>query len=346
MNRLRYVFPLYGARCALRDAGLFQDGPDDWPARASRLGGIAQGVECILPSLSDWRFLQPSEATEMDDVWDLDDHLPWPGVVVTSPALPGPGAGVDAAARSRHAAALAEDVVRALHLYKTGWFLNPALTESIEDDGRGQLRRAMGAYRMLYHDEDTHGSRPPPADCLALDAADFEPASPFHGMFTMLRDHRRAPVASAEMALDAFGRTFGVKLTPSHRLTLLFIAMETMFGRRDERREAGTFAQRLGTALALGGMQDGPASATWYEAESRALRNAVAHGRPLAGADADAATDRITDIVRRCLPAYVAFSCQWRRNDGAEGQADPRDTSCTAMFNSWLAHSSGANPAK
>lgn len=326
MSRERFVFPLYGSRCSVREAdGQGSTEAQQWPRRPHRLGALAPGLECMLPSMSDWHFLQPSEATDMSDVWDLDDHLPWICIVVG-------GGGM----RRSAAAAAAEDVVRALRLYRAGWFLDPSLSETIHDNGGGRLTRAMGAYRMLYHDEDTQSSRPQPQDCLKLEVSDFADGSALHGIFAVLRQHRQAPAASAEMALEAFGRSYGCRLDVAQRVLLLSLAMEVLLGSRQAGREQAPLDKRLQAALALAGANDGGAIAHWFDTEARILRNAVAHGRKLNNQTHARAARQLSDLTRSVLMRYLVFSRHWSEGDPGISTLAGQAADCTPAFNCWL----------
>jgi hypothetical protein len=310
MSRERFVFPLYGACLATHETG-------QWPARPIRLGALAAGLDCVTPSFVDWRFLQPSEATDMTDVWEPDDHLPWPCIVASD-------------GYSRESAqTAAEDAARALRLAKAGWFLDPALSEVIHDVGNGRLTRAMGAYRMLYHDEDAAHGRPPREHCLQLSTADFTVDSPLQSAFKLLRQHRGGPAVSAEMALEAFGRSYGCKLAVSQRIVLLSLAMEVALGPHRGISGQAPLAARLRAALTLAGMTEADETADWFAKEIRYLRNDVAHGRSVDEVAHEATVRRLTDLVRAVLLRYLVFSRDWIAGTDAD---------CMFAFNTWLSH--------
>lgn len=310
MSRQRVIFPLYGARHVPEQRSR-------WPHEEFRLGQWASGLECVLPSAADWHFLQPSEATDPEGMWDLQKHLPWPCIVA------GEGYSLTSAL------AAAADAMRSLRLVKPGWFLDPALSEVIHDYGDGRLTRAMGAYRLLFHDEDAERSQPPADHCIQLAVGDFAVSSPLHTVFTLLQEHRADPAVSAEVALEAFGRSYGCQLAAAQRIMLLHLALEIMLGQPKGKDGAAALAQRLAAALALGGDPLANDTATWFFATVRPLRNDVAHGRRVDGEAHAATVRRLTGLARSVLVRYLQFSRQWAAGDSAE---------CTKAFNEWLSH--------
>lgn len=348
---IRSVYPLYGANTVARAVG-FQDWnqPQSWPAKSFTFGVFAEGIECVLPSIGDWRYLQPSEATDPEGVWDPAEHLPWPSIIIT-PKLDG----FDETYEDNTIAnAAAADSVRALRLLRRGWFLDPALGECIHDDGKGRLRRRMGPYRLTYHDEDIQ--RPAPIEeYYQIRSEDFvQPKPPssknshvigvFGGaekpglttrlqrLFAVLQQHRCNSVASAEVALEAFNRCHGINLSAAQRTTMLTIAIETILG-----PWAGTGAivpssLRLEAALSLICSPTDSGIARWFDSDVRPLRNAAAHGRVIAGEEQKETIKRLMDVVRMLVLQYLVFSRRWLNAGVREDKVVPKE-SCTTAFN-------------
>jgi hypothetical protein len=306
----RYVYPLYGATSRVLSSGIkgCAEAPA-WPGCSFSYGSIAPGLECVIPSAKDWRFLQPSEATDPDDWWDPEEHLSCACLVISGPLFEGAVLAQQEDAAS-FADAAASDAVRALRLLKPGWFLDPALSESIRDNGRGSLQRRMGAYRMLFHDEDAASWLPGEEERYRLEAADFAQErtsgdfgatapTRLQGIFALLRRHREQPVAAVEIALDGFNRSYGRQLSAAQRLTLLAIAFEALVDPWPAAAEAAAARERVQSALAAAGSGDHAAVGDWLCTEVRAARNAVAHGR-----DPDITKNdltRLTDLLRALL---------------------------------------------
>lgn len=285
MSQARYAYPLYGITSHVQSSGMkgCSEAPG-WPARNPySFGTIASGVECAVPTVSDWHFLQPSEVNSPQDWWTPSDHLPVPCIFVTEPAA---GAKMD----SSVAASMAADAVRALRLLKPGWFLDPALSEIIFDDGRGRLKRQMGAYRMLCHDEDAGRVLSEIQDRYWLDPGDFaqkksffrrdaiEP-TPLQQLFVRLRQHREKPAASLEIGLDAFNRSYGCQLSITQSLTVLCIGVEALLDPWPRASQAAEARRRIQSELNAAGVTDSSSSSDWLCSDVRAARNAIAHGR-------------------------------------------------------------------
>jgi hypothetical protein len=368
----RSVYPLYGAQSQARNGK--SSSTSGWPANTLILGTIVEGIQCVLPSAADWHYLQPSEATDLTDVWDPDAHLPWPCLVLKfSPSTPA-DLGEDTEDWTAQNDRVASDVVRALRLLRSGWFLDPALSECIHDDGKGHIQRRMGAYRLMYHDEDAMLSRPPVENWYDLDSVEFskfaeaqnKPAKesrlarvkthlknifstegrlaetpaihhPDHlsYIFDLMRKHRSNPVGSVEIALKAFGRAQGPRLNIAQRVTLLTIVLEAIFGTVGQSEILEPVSKRVETALRLVKSPAASTVADWFDKDLRVARNAVAHGRNLKD---ETITSPLLDLARAALLQYVVFSIYWLEGNNPHFKANGGATtaSCTFAFNAWL----------
>jgi hypothetical protein len=349
----RAVYPLYGVVTGEREAQRTRQEHDNrWPAESLSLGSVSDNLTCYLPSSSDWHFLQPSEVTEQKGVWEPWEHLPWPSLVLVEDFFePGDDSSEADRALANGAAA---DAVRAFRLLKDGWFLDPVLSESIFDNGAGRLDRRMAAYRLTYHDEDAESYRPKGDECYRLAAEDFtDPASPdwrgFDGgakggagtrvgaTFELLQRHRRQPVESAEIALHAYSRSFGLLMPLAQQLMLLMLAFEAMLGRPRAGAQGG---ERLGFALALAGAGSGDDGVKWFEDELVPLRNDAAHGRGIAPGG-KGTLQRFRSLMRALLFHYVVFSQRFAAMGGEGGDRSGRPADFTEAFGKCIVEARG-----
>lgn len=285
----RRIYPLYGATgevLASKSQGCSV--APGWPAESSYCyGSIAPGIACVVPSIGDWAYLQPTEINDPEDWWDPDEHLPVACIEITEQFAK--GVELSELDKMLFEDAAAADAIRALRLNKAGWFLDPALSETIFVDGRGSLLRRMGAYRMLCHDEDAKRSMPGISECYWLEPIDFGQKARFwkhrakptqlQTIFSLVRKHRAAQSSSLEIALDAFNRSYGCQLRISQRLMLLSIATEALIDPWPSLAKIEECVKRVQSTLTDAGVDDSISVSNWICTTLREARNAVAHGR-------------------------------------------------------------------
>lgn len=346
MTPQRYVFPLYGSGSRVQDAFHAQGArrhAHGWPGKSHIFGAIAPGIKCMLPSMSEWEFWQPSETNDEEGQWSLYQHLGPPCIVVTG------------VTDTMSAAAMGTDAVRALRLLKAGWFVDPALSEMIID-ARPLLQRRMGAYRLAFHDADVSERQRQPFQAYSCDSQDFQSAAsnlskllqsfssaprraaPLQALYGLLVHHRANPVSSVEVAIEAFNRAYGMRLSPAHRIALFEILLDAIFGTTSPSPRGAHFRARAQAALSVGKHVDSVSDAAWLDEELRDLRNTVAHGRVLPSMDYAPILMRLFQIARTLLTLNLAFSFVWMQREPIAASSTQTIGSCVTGFNQWLTH--------
>jgi hypothetical protein len=150
-----------------------------------------------------------------------------------------------------------------------------------------------------------------------------------------LQRHRERPVSSAEIAVEAFNRSFGAVLSLEQQLTLLALAFEAMLGRWRAVDGRAT-SDRLETAMRLAKHESAPVVTEWFEAVVVPLRNDAAHGRAISGAEEKAAIQQVRSIVRCLVNQYLAFSQRWHSKIGAQPVGARIAIGCTEAFGQCL----------
>jgi len=199
------------------------------------------------------------------------------------------------------ARAKAADVVLALRLHKPGdvrdWWLVGSTLVTPHD---GFVQRRVGRYRQW--EPHVPGSRR-----YRLEDADVEPV---RRLTVLCRRYRSSDADnfSTTIALENFGLSYGPWLTDSDRLTMLFTAVEAVFGGFREHDHAGvSLAERA--AIAVGGPAGPDAEVRLFWAgPARSLRNRVAHAGLPDDEESAAAVEAVRATLRPALASYVAWS--------------------------------------
>ena len=108
------------------------------------------------PFLWEWRRLQSTETTDVELWWDPENHRPPICLYVSEAHLRTSGEDRGPGELKAQLDLTAKDVVLALRLMKSGWFLDPILSERIYTVSGNTQERYMGPYRLTFHDEDIH----------------------------------------------------------------------------------------------------------------------------------------------------------------------------------------------
>jgi len=259
--------------------------------------------------VSEWRFwedtdiyiehLGEDEALEgfaLEDRVDLDWKNPLPhGLLVTTPgdtddALP-------------ILEALAMDVVLALRLHKQGSFLDPQFFGTYFERGGWRTRR-QGLYRQWAYDErgDVASFFREPG--YILEREDQEALTRLAAQLFVDRGEQ----TSHDLGLENFRYSSAPKLGDHARLTLLFTALEVIFGRFDSSAGGVGFVERSVAAARLGSVADDRLGSFMAD-EARGLRNIVAHsGEEALPSDAGSAVGILSDAVRGALRCRLQFT--------------------------------------
>lgn len=231
-----------------------------------------------------------------------------------------------------------EDAVLSLRLAKSGWFLDPKLSEitffsDTSDVIRGSLiSRIVGPYRQIFL-----GSAPEPDLPLYNLNADELPSEKVEStavseLWKLIQRYRQHPNSSADIAIKNFNASYGYQLSSTHRAAFLFTALDAMFGGMSRKEVAGLkmkskFRARIASALEaldqahpseffFAITRETPSDIVeWLDSAScggRYIRNAISHGRPSSVArEAEDSFDYLQAILRLLLRQFLEFSVKW-----------------------------------
>jgi hypothetical protein len=223
----------------------------------------------------------------------------------------------------------AQDAVLVLRLLKSGWFLDPELSERIFSHGFFN-QRLVGPYRQAFLGGIPQGILP--RYQLGIDklATKKDQVTITTRMWQLIENYRGGRAHRADIAIGNFNRSYGYQLMSTQRAAFLFTALDAMLGGMSAKRIGevtfqSRFRNRVVAALNLAvetieGVKPNE-EAEWLDSKGRQIRNALAHGRPNTVAEeAEKSYDRLQSIVRVLLRQYIEFSIKWGLRSGEIGQ--------------------------
>jgi hypothetical protein len=351
-ERFVAVYPLYG----MQDPTRINDTRGRWWEEPDTYGYVTSGVKVHRPAfIWEWRRLQSTETTDVESWWDPENHRPPICLYVSDAHLPTFGEDQEAGGINAQLDQIAQDVVLALRLMKSGWFLDPMLSERIYTASGNVHQRYMGPYRLTFHDEDIQ-----PLAQLVFEPYQLHPdtlttengmKSGFPGangakkIFDLLQQHRALELTPfTYVALENFTHSYSYRLSPAQCATFLFTSLDAMFGGMSARRIGDLrlktpFRKRLEAAISSARTPDCESEGRWVDVQCRQIRNALAHGRRFDFGDTASATlGRLQRIVRVLLLQYIRFAIAWRAEPAEVGKYLRKETmgNCIVAYNSLL----------
>lgn len=225
---------------------------------------VVPGVELREISFPDWLMLEHSDlAFELSHAFTTGHHAFY---VAVFPDFAGT---TEEAERLRDI--LLDElrwILTALRLHKAGPLVDPAQSVVYLRTGSLNLRRP-GLYRHRRFEGDQ--------DRYALSAAECDQVA---GIFARLRRYLDRPDPTIDLALRHFAWAYRYALSPEHRATLLYTALEATFGEYSKARRGPPKATVGEAAAVVSRAADRERLAAFLDdrERGRGARNALAHG--------------------------------------------------------------------
>jgi hypothetical protein len=221
----------------------------------------------------------------------------------------------------------AKDVVLALRLFKSGWFLDPELSEQVFKF-QGFNVREVGPYRQVFlagNQTDTPHGYELKVDEISRNKDETKHITQIWQLINQYRNKRTN--TSADIAIENFHRSYGYQLSGIQRASFLFVAIDAILGGLSTRYIGqvslqSKFRDRVSAGLTTL-MQTNTVQknfkpyteADWLDTEGRNIRNSIAHGRSYAvAAHANDSYLRIQSIIRLLIRQFLEFSIKWAVN--------------------------------